>query len=89
MGPDRLLARDDRTRQSARHQRRDHEEGGSENHSQHDRCAIGDEFAKKIVDAGGKVVRAKTAIPGIGWFAYCVDTEGNVFGIMQSDPKAS
>lgn len=48
-----------------------------------------DEFAKKIVDAGGKVIRPKTAIPGVGWFAYCLDTEGNVFGIMENDPKAS
>jgi len=48
-----------------------------------------DEFAKKIVDAGGKVITPRTAIPGVGWFAYCVDTEGNVFGIMENDPKAS
>jgi hypothetical protein len=48
-----------------------------------------DEFAKKIVDAGGKVVTPKTAIPGVGYFAYCVDTEGNVFGIMENDTKAS
>ena len=48
-----------------------------------------DEFVKKIVDAGGKVVTPKTAIPGVGYFAYCVDTEGNVFGIMENDTKAS
>ena len=48
-----------------------------------------DEYAKKIVDAGGKVLTAKTAIPGVGYFSYCVDTEGNVFGIMENDPKAS
>ena len=48
-----------------------------------------DEFAKKIVDAGGKVVTPKTAILGVGYFAYCVDTEGNVFGIMENDTKAS
>ena len=27
----------------------------------------------------------KTAIPGVGWFAQCKDTEGNIFGIMQPD----
>jgi predicted enzyme related to lactoylglutathione lyase len=48
-----------------------------------------DEFAKKIVDAGGKIITPRTAIPGVGWFAYSVDTEGNVFGIMENDPKAS
>jgi predicted enzyme related to lactoylglutathione lyase len=28
-------------------------------------------------------------IPGIGWFACCKDTEGNQFGIMQSDTSAA
>lgn len=28
------------------------------------------------------------AIPGIGWQAYCLDTEGNAFGIHQVDPDA-
>jgi predicted enzyme related to lactoylglutathione lyase len=27
-------------------------------------------------------------IPGVGWLAYCKDTEGNIFGLMQADPKA-
>jgi predicted enzyme related to lactoylglutathione lyase len=48
-----------------------------------------DEYAKKIVDAGGKILTPKTPIPGVGYFSYCVDTEGNVFGIMENDPKAS
>lgn len=30
----------------------------------------------------------KTAIPTIGWFAYCSDTEGNTFGVMQPDAGA-
>jgi predicted enzyme related to lactoylglutathione lyase len=28
------------------------------------------------------------AIPGVGYLAYCQDTEGNTFGIMQADPSA-
>jgi predicted enzyme related to lactoylglutathione lyase len=47
-----------------------------------------DEFLKKIVKAGGKIVQKKTTIPGVGYMAYCADTEGNVFGIMQDDPTA-
>jgi len=47
-----------------------------------------DEFLQKIKKAGGKVVQKKTAIPGIGYMAYCKDTEGNLFGIMQADEKA-
>ena len=26
--------------------------------------------------------------PGVGWLAYFHDTEGNIFGAMQSDPNA-
>jgi predicted enzyme related to lactoylglutathione lyase len=47
-----------------------------------------DEFSKKIETAGGKAITPKTAIPGMGWFRYCQDTEGNVFGIMEMDPSA-
>ncbi len=37
---------------------------------------------------GGKVVTALHAVPGVGWQAYCEDTEGNLFGIHQNDPNA-
>jgi uncharacterized protein len=47
-----------------------------------------DEFAKKVVVSGGSVVMEKRPIPGVGYQAYCKDTEGNVFGIHQSDPSA-
>ncbi len=45
-------------------------------------------FSKKVIAAGGKVVRPKRAIPGVGYQAYCLDSEGNFFGIHQSDPSA-
>lgn len=45
-----------------------------------------DEFAAKILAAGGKQLMPKTAVPGIGHMAYFQDTEGNTFGIMESDP---
>jgi predicted enzyme related to lactoylglutathione lyase len=47
-----------------------------------------DEFMKKIKDAGGKVLQGKMAVPGVGYMAYCEDTEGNMFGIMQMDKTA-
>jgi len=47
-----------------------------------------DEFLRKIVKAGGKVMQKKTTIPGIGYTVHCADTEGNVFGIMQDDSRA-
>jgi predicted enzyme related to lactoylglutathione lyase len=37
---------------------------------------------------GGTVALAKMPIPGMGWLAYCKDTEGNIFGMMQADPSA-
>ncbi|MGZ8876317.1 MAG: VOC family protein, partial [Halobacteriota archaeon] len=47
-----------------------------------------DDFTKKIVDAGGNVMMPKLAVPGQGYLAYCTDTEGNVFGVMEMDPTA-
>jgi hypothetical protein len=47
-----------------------------------------DEFTTKILEAGGSVVMPKRPVPGIGYLAYCEDTEGNVFGIMEMDPSA-
>jgi predicted enzyme related to lactoylglutathione lyase len=41
-----------------------------------------------VVKAGGKVVHPKGAVPGVGWAAYCTDSEGNLFGLMQGDPSA-
>lgn len=47
-----------------------------------------DDFTDKITKAGGKIITPKMAIPGVGYMAYCQDTEGNTFGIMQEDPSA-
>lgn len=47
-----------------------------------------DVCVQKALDAGGTIALPKMPIPGIGWLAYCKDTEGNIFGMMQSDPDA-
>ena len=47
-----------------------------------------DEAVKKVVEAGGKIIRQKGAIPGVGWFVGCEDAEGGTFGILESDPGA-
>jgi predicted enzyme related to lactoylglutathione lyase len=47
-----------------------------------------DEFVNRVVNAGGSIVIAKSVVPGVGYHAYCADTEGNLFGIMQQDPLA-
>jgi predicted enzyme related to lactoylglutathione lyase len=48
-----------------------------------------DDAVKKAQLAGGTVALPKMPIPGVGWLAYCKDTEGNIFGVMQPDPKAA
>ncbi len=40
----------------------------------------------KVEANGGQVIRPKMAVPGVGWMAYIKDTEGNIFGLMESDP---
>ena len=41
-----------------------------------------DDVLERIGAAGGSVVQARTAIPGMGAFAYFTDTEGNVMGAL-------
>ncbi|MCX6030964.1 MAG: VOC family protein [Chloroflexi bacterium] len=47
-----------------------------------------DETVAGVLAHGGTVVMPKMPVPGVGQLAYCADTEGNVFGIMQFDPNA-
>lgn len=47
-----------------------------------------DKYVEKVADNGGSVVMPRHAIPGVGYMALCTDTEGNTFGIMESDPEA-
>lgn len=48
-----------------------------------------DASVEAAVAHGGTVALPKMPIPGIGWLAYCKDSEGNIFGMMQNDPTAS
>lgn len=47
-----------------------------------------DATAQKITAAGGIVALPKMAIAGMAWQGYFKDTEGNIFGIHQTDPNA-
>lgn len=47
-----------------------------------------DAFVERVTRSGGAVAVPRMAIPGVGWLCYCVDTEQNMFGLMQSDPAA-
>ncbi len=47
-----------------------------------------DEALALITRNGGKIIQHRRAVPGVGYTAICVDTEGNPFGLMQQDTKA-
>jgi hypothetical protein len=47
-----------------------------------------DEVIEKVEKSGGKVLRPKHAVPGVGWLAYVQDPGGIVTGVMQEDTKA-
>ena len=44
--------------------------------------------AARVKELGGEASDAM-AVPGMGWFATCTDTQGNEFGLWQTDPSAS
>jgi uncharacterized protein len=46
------------------------------------------DFSKKIEKLGGKICMAKTAVPQMGYFAVCQDTEGNAFGLWENNENA-
>ena len=48
-----------------------------------------DDVERRILAAGGQVALPKTALPGMAWQGYYLDTEGNTFGIHQPDPQAA
>lgn len=44
-----------------------------------------DETLAKVVKNGGSIIEQKTAIPGIGWYATCIEPGGLKFGVLQVD----
>lgn len=42
----------------------------------------------RVRELGGEASEAMP-VPSMGWFATCTDTEGNEFGLWQTDPGAS
>ena len=45
-----------------------------------------DQSLKEIESRGGSTVTPRTAIPGMGAFAYFKDPEGNVMGLWETTP---
>jgi predicted enzyme related to lactoylglutathione lyase len=48
-----------------------------------------DAMLAKLPACGGIECMPKMAVPGVGWMAYAKDPDGNIFGMMQSDPGAA
>ncbi len=46
-----------------------------------------DEKVKEIEAAGGRVVKAKTDIMGMGYYAYFADPSGNILGLWEDAKK--
>lgn len=46
-----------------------------------------DSILSRIQQIGGQMVHGRLAIPGIGWSAYVLDTEGNTIGLFQATPN--
>ena len=47
-----------------------------------------EEALASVTRNGGKNAVPRLPIPGVGYLAYCTDTEGNVFGVLQPDSNA-
>jgi predicted enzyme related to lactoylglutathione lyase len=47
-----------------------------------------DASAAKVVKLGGKICMPKTAVPQMGYFAVCQDTEGNTFALWEINMNA-
>lgn len=47
-----------------------------------------DVLSRQEQTESGEVVAAKVAIPGVGDYAGCKDTEGKILGIMEDEPSA-
>jgi predicted enzyme related to lactoylglutathione lyase len=45
-------------------------------------------FMAKVEKLGGSICKPRTAVPGMGYFAICQDTEENTFAIWEMNPKA-
>jgi predicted enzyme related to lactoylglutathione lyase len=45
-------------------------------------------YCAKITKLGGEICVPKTAVPGMGFFAICKDTENNTFAIWEVNEKA-
>lgn len=46
-----------------------------------------DATMNQVKTLGGKILTEKMAVPGMGFLATCMDTEGNTFGLWQENTQ--
>ena len=46
-------------------------------------------YVTKVQALGGQVIFPRSPVPGMGWFAQFLDTEGNCFAVWESDRSAA
>jgi uncharacterized protein len=42
----------------------------------------------RVEELGGRILVSKVAVPKSGYYALCMDSEGNIFGLWEEDPEA-
>jgi len=47
-----------------------------------------DATADRAQKLGAKIMKGKSPVPGMGWFAMLIDPQGNPFALWQSDSNA-
>ena len=47
-----------------------------------------DDTIEEVQRLGGKLLRAKAAVPRIAWYAVVEDPQGNIFAVWEADPTA-
>ena len=48
-----------------------------------------DKASARVKKLGGEICRPKTAVPGMGYFVICQDTENNIFALWERNEKAT
>ena len=48
-----------------------------------------DDYLKKVLALGGKVVVEKRAVPTMGYFAVALDPQNNAFAVWEMNPAAA
>lgn len=47
-----------------------------------------DEYIHRVEMLGGKIITPKTPVSGMGYFAFCIDTEENTFALWEDNINA-